>query len=188
MSEPIRSISGDSVGRDAPRRAEYNKVGLGNRCTYTPTNAEAFRGLFDEMITTGLNKEIHSGVVRLKPSSLYVKAQDALKWLAECHPTEKDKYALLKSRVSMRKLPEGLLIYYKMSISNIIQKGSNSVSLGKEWKDEITAWLEKAQSGELFERTDILVDDPDKMWLVRLLAGIEGVEIEFTTSGFRVMR
>lgn len=168
---------------------DYSKYSFPTRASYTPSNAAQFKAVFDKMMETQENQEILSSVSKLKPNTLYIKANDALKWLAECHPTEADRYSLLKSRVSIRKLDDRILIYFKTSMAHTISAAAVVVKPGVQWKDELVEWLEKAQDGDIWERQEISIHTDDKKWLTNLLAGLGGgVEAEIKENSVRIMR
>jgi len=178
----------DAGSPNPPPRKEYNKVNLPTRGSYTPTNAEQFREVFDEMIVNNKPKEIHSDMVNLKPSTLYIKANDALKWLAECDLKRGGDYASLRSRVAITRTEYGILIYFKASI-NQISRAAMTAETNKGWKEELTIWLQSAQPMEIFAREGILISPEDKEWLTSIATQLgEDVELELQTNGFRLMR
>lgn len=166
-------------------RAEQNRDQIPNRPSYTPDNAMAWKPLFDKMIDTMANQEICARTTGLKPNTMYIKANDALRWLMECG-TEREKYALFRSRVSIRRLSNGILIYFKKTVANIIEAATTPS--GKTWKDDIQEWISTAQSGDIFERRNISVSDDQREWLVNLLSGLDGTEMDVGADHVRVMR
>lgn len=160
------------------------------RATYTPKNAELFRGIYDKMHDTQQAQEILCSVTGLRPNTIYLKAQDALKWLAENHPTNRDRYMILRSRISIRKMEDRILLYFKSNIGNAISAATAGVSMTREWKVELQRWLTNAQDGEIFTKEGIHLEPDDVAWLTKLVAGLgAGAELEMVgTTGFRVMR
>lgn len=182
-------MSDNSTKIQSTSPQDYSKYAFPTRASYTPSNAAQFKAVFDKMMETQENQEILSSVSKLKPNTLYIKANDALKWLAECHPSEADRYSLLKSRVSIRKLDDRILIYFKTSMAHTISKATVAVKPGVSWKDELVEWLEKAQDGDMWEKDKISVLSEEKKWLMNLLAGLgDGVEADIKENSVRIMR
>jgi len=168
-----------------PRRA-YNKDNPSNRSSYSPTNAEQFRCVFDEMIANGKSREIHSSVVGLRISTLYIKANDALKWLAECDLKKGVEYALLRSKITISKTDYGIFLYFKPSISHINSAPADS---SKGWKQDLLAWIQTAQDMDVFKKENIMLSEEDREWLTRIAHDLgPQTELALESNGFRMMR
>lgn len=188
------SNDGDSeskhVGHNVPSPTQMRNW----RPTYSVENANKYRPLFDAMLTDRQNKKISSAACGLKPNTIYLQAQDALKWLAENHPTKSAEYSRFRQQVSMGRRPDGVSVFFKPNIANLLAAATSSSSTGEEpWREQLQKWLETAQSGNIWNSLDtfpngLRVSDADKAWLYGLLAPLEGVEIEVTENYIRVMR
>jgi hypothetical protein len=152
------------------------------RATYSPQNANDWKGLFDEMERNKHDMFVSSEDTLLKPNTLYIKLNDALKWLSE-NDSEKDKYAILRTRVVIGRKSNGVAITFKRVIANIVARSMQN------WADDFDKWFETAQEGDTFERQNILVSDTQRQHVIGLMSGV-GVtaEVEITTSSVRVMR
>jgi hypothetical protein len=179
------AITDSTVVNNNPR--SYDKGNIPTRSTYTPTNADEFRKVFERMITDRKNLELSAAASGYKAGTLYVKANDALKFLAD---NDKDpKFATLRSQVSVkRKGNDGILIYFKISINNQLASSAVMVDGSKNWKEELICWLSTAKSGEVFERGHVSIDAVDRTQITNLLATLEGVELDMTSTAIKVMR
>lgn len=181
-----------SPAQDAPvdrvlDRKEYDKANISNRPSYSPVNAEQFRGVFDDMMRTGTNRVIDSNLVGLKPATLYLKAQDALKWLSE-NDKDGEKYAVLRTRISIRRRTDGILIYFKPSVANIISKATSVAGNQTTWKDDFIKWFQTAQPTDIFEHKEICVTPEEKQWLLSLLSTVDGIEADIGPTHVKIMR
>lgn len=192
-SSPLPSSPSDTPIREKIGTVEQDRSKMAkNRPYYSPDNALLFKDVFDLMIKERQDREIISSLAGFKPNTLYTKAQDALKWLAECH-SEKEKYAKLRGQVSMTRRNDGIKIYFKPTISKILQDSSMIAQEQRLWKEEVEEWLKTAQPLQLWDSIDkfpegVVVSEDDKKWLTDLLAGIEGCEADIQTRRVRIMR
>lgn len=193
---PKDTIPFESSGQAVvPRTTTGPTVMKSYRPTYTPSNAERYRKLFDQMIADRTSKKIQAAVCGLKPSTIYLQAQDGLKWLAE-NDKDRTKYLTLRQEICMSKQDDGVLVYFKPNLANLIVSASihdpSNVAL-HPWKEHFSKWLETAQSGDIWNSVEhfpagLTVTADDRVWLFKLLAGLEGVEADVQDHIVRVMR
>jgi len=180
MSEQIEKLKGFIP------RSRSNAI---NRCYYTPESASHVVDVFDEMIKTGEDKNVMSDKIGLKPTSLYLKFQDGLKWLCENHPTRQEVYSLFRMRVKITKTDWGLRIYFKNNIANTIMKNT----LTKEsltWKDRFDEWFKTAQQYDIFEEENVIVTDTQKEYVINVMSGLNSptAQVQITSNTVKVMR
>jgi hypothetical protein len=170
------------------RRKKTDKSHIPSRSSYTPSNAEDVRPVFDKMIATRQNQKVYTKDTDRTPSTLYLKFNDGLKFLCE-NDLGKDKYAMPKSQIHIRKEPDGILCYFRATAENIIKAASaTSVVMSKEWKVELQQWLTDAKPEDVFFREHVVISAEDKQWAVSYLSQIEGVEMDIGTDYVKVMR
>ncbi len=182
---PLRSSPKPTI----PSRAAYNLDTIPNRSTYSPSNTERFRPIFDIMLASEENQEILTSETGLKPSTLYIAANDARKWLAECHPTEREKWTAFYNRTRIRKTDRGILVFWRESLR--VMQGHTITKDSLEnvgWKNELAVWLTTAQSGDIFERRGVYVTDENRGWVINLMAEVGDSEVDCGTDYVRVMR
>lgn len=170
-------------------------IGINTRCYYTPTTANEYKPIFDELLTNRENRQILCSDAGLKSTTLYQKCQDALKWLAE---NGDSKYALLRKEISMRRKSDRILLFFKASVRHIVSKGGmvgGTMELEEQvrgWKDDVTDWLGSAVSGSIYDsRTKyggLVLNQEEREWLVKMLGGLEGCELDLTADYFRIAR
>ena len=160
-----------------------------NRPTYTPSNAMAYKDVFDRMVDTQENQFISRSITGYSVNTLYIQANDALKWLMDNY-AEKDKYAALRGAIKVSRRTDGILLYFKATMVNKMRQAiASSVTMSAAWKEELVKWLETAQPGDIFEQTNIVVTTEQKEWLIQLLSGVDGQpEVEVKDTSVRVMR
>ncbi len=170
-------------------------IGIHTRPYYSAKNAVEFKGVFDELVSSRENRQILCSDVGIKSSTLYQKAQDALKFLAD---NGDPKYAALRSEISMRRKSDRVLLFFKSSIKHIISKGGmieGSMEDGKvlrTWKDDVVEWLEGAKSGDIYDSRErckgLVLNTEERTTLTLLLAGVEGCELDLQSDYWRIAR
>lgn len=181
----------EAVARRTPDQDEIRCF----RPSYSPDNANFFRPLFDSMIADCQSKTITSVDTGFKVSTLYLKAQDALKWLADNWPdeTQRMKYVDLRQKIVIRRVMElGVAFRFKPSGLSLV-KAARTISTLVEWRERFEKWLSTAQSLEVWDSKEvygdnIVVTPADREWLYKILAPLEGVEVDATDRRVRVMR
>lgn len=195
MSQKIESTSVE-LEHGRPQRSESPHDQLRqSRPSYSPDNAEDFRPIFDKMQRTREAQEIFSQKVGLKASTLYLKANDAFKWLAE-NDRNKEQYAILRQSICISRRAHSILLYFKPNFSNLVVKAVEAVNglEGRTWKDDLQDWIALAQSGQLWDtqlvypNVDLKFSVDDQAWLAKTLSSLDGVEIDFTEKRIRIMR
>lgn len=181
---------GDKLGAQPRSRTALAKP----RLYYSPDNAQVFRPTFDRMIAERKDLEILSSATGWKSSTLYARAQDALKWLVD-FDANKEKYLLLRSQISISKQysPEGIALYFKPSMTKIITEACGTKEEHASWKDSLTRWLSTAQSGDMWDSVQfypegITITPEDIKWLTETLAALEGCEMDVGNRKVKVMR
>lgn len=106
MPEPEYIIPSIKLEKPYQIIRKANFIRTQTRSTYTSNNAEVWVDIFNELIDSDykLEKAVPWGTLGLKPSSLYIKITDALKWLADqereilkTNPQAPSKYNILKN-------------------------------------------------------------------------------------------
>ena len=104
-------------------------------------------------------------------------------------------YRYLRTQISMRKLTEGVLIYFKEAIRTVRQKTLDGRTLkiatsdSIKWRHDILTWLQSAQSDEIFSREDIGITEADKQWVHDTIAThAPDAEVTFTDTSLRMIR
>tara|TARA_B100000700_G_C15037938_1_gene853718 strand:- start:1776 stop:2141 length:366 start_codon:yes stop_codon:yes gene_type:complete len=121
----------------------------------------------------------------MTPNTLYVKFNDGFKFIIDNF--NEDKYTLLRPRVAVRKMDNGILVYFKdttkntMALREIEYEFNDSI----KWKNDLETWYKTAKDSELFERS-VAVNNDDKEWVYNLV-GPES-EVDITESKVRVMK
>lgn len=158
------------------------------RSTYSPAAAQEFKPLFDTMIASLKDVLLTETQTGYRANTLYIKVNDALKWLLENDP-DKDKYALFRTRIAVKKLPEGVRIEYKRTISHILQRAAET-GHSLTWKDDFLKWVETAQPYEIFDRKNVLVTPEQKKFVENYMFQLqsESSEVEITSDSVKVMR
>ena len=155
------------------------------RSSYSPNAAKQFQPILDRLLETGKDVYISSQETGYSPNTLYVKFNDGFKFIVDNF--DENKYTLLRSRVSVRKLDNGILVYFKdttknaMSLREIEYEYNDSI----RWKNDLETWYKTAKDSELFERS-VAVSNDDKEWVYNLV-GPES-EVDVTESKVRVMK
>lgn len=186
MPDDIKRYEGINNPR---RRRDVSAIPI--RSTYSPTNAEMFRKLFDDVIVSMQPQFIDAIVAGYTPNTLYIKMNDALKWLCDNHP-EKDKYSLFRTRIAFTKTETGVHVRYKTTIANIqqriLQATGDSTQLG--WKDDFMKWFETAKKYDIFERKGVFVTEEQKKFVEMLMFQLNDPEsqVEITSDTVKVMR
>lgn len=172
-----------------PQPLDKPTIGGPLRASYTPDNAKEWKPVFDAMLNTLTSFTITEELSGYKPTTLYIKANDALKWLIDSSPSEEDrmKYANLRCRIVIRKVKTGVELNFKNTMSNALGAAIPTNSQ-KNWKDEFMAWWEGAQPGEIWSKREIVVGEEQKEWLMGVVSGVDGTELEVTATSIRVMR
>lgn len=175
------------------RKATSTSVVAQHRPSYTYENAEKWKPTFDELIATKMMREVLTADTGLRTSTLYLNAQDSLKWLCDNSAKEEDKqrYSQLRNQIKITKLEEGgIRFVFKATIGFIASQPAGVVinNLTPSWISEFESWLLTAQSGDLFEKNKIRVSKDEHTWLMKMLAPLEGVELEVTETSVKIMR
>lgn len=170
-------------------------IGINIRCYYTPTAANEYKPIFDELLASRENRQILCSDVGLKSSTLYQKCQDALKWLAD---NGDPRYAILRKEISIRRKSDRILLFFKSSMRYVISKGGVVGGTrvleeqARSWKDDLVEWLGKAKSGDIYDSRDkyggLILSGEEREWLVRMLGGVEGCELDQQREYFRIAR
>jgi len=173
-----------------------------HRPSFTPENAAAWKPIFDGMIADRQTKKVSCQLSGYSASTLYIKANDALRWLSEFDP-QPGRYLQFRQQIGISKEWNaegeaiGIILYFKNTMSAILASSvTNVVDASRpeaNWKDALQEWLQVAQSEEIWDSrklyaNGIPISDADKEWLVQLFAGIEGVEADIQQTYVRVMR
>ena len=187
-NEPTKITSVDASSMLPKGRKNYDTHNMPSRPSYSPTNAQQFKAIFDQMLVDGTSREVHSSHVGLKASTLYIKANDALKWLVECDPEKGTQYAALRTMIRISRTDYGIFIYFKPSINQINRSALTSTT-NKDWKQELLTWITTAQDMEVFTKQNILITPEDREWITRIAHDLgPQTELEITANGFRMMR
>jgi len=178
----------DAVVRHVPTDSEFRSY----RPSYSPDNAFKFKPIFDKMLESGEAQQITTADTGLRVSTLYLKTQDALKWLADMHPSERTKYLQLRNIIRIRRDDRGgrILLHFKLGLSPVKATSSAATS---PWKDELEKWLGTAQAGEIWDSTKlfkepITVTAADKSWIENMLSRLDDTEADIQPTSVRVMR
>ncbi len=178
------------------RRSSSPGMSSSFRFSYSPKNALLWKSVFDKVIAERpAPHSISEEASGLRASTLNLNSNDALKWLAECSPNEEDriKYTMLRQQISISKRPgEGIIIYFKRNMSVHLATATQNINKVMTWKDALQEWLQTAQSEEVWDsRTlepTITVSQEDKLWIIKLLVGLDGVEMDLQDTYIKVMR
>lgn len=161
------------------------------RSTYSPTNAEQFRGFFDAMIIAMKDEFLSSEATGYTTNTLYLKLNDALKWLADNHP-DHDKYMLFRGRIEFTKVEAGVYIRFKASIATLQQRivSASAETTTVTWKDEFMTWLQTAKKYDIFERRNIVVTQTQKEYVESVMFQLNDPDsqVEVTSDSVKVMR
>ena len=155
------------------------------RSTYSPAAAKQIQPILDNLLETGRDVYMSSQETTMTPNTLYVKFNDGFKFIIDNF--NEDKYTLLRPRVSVRKMDNGICIYFKdttknsMALREIEYEFNDSI----KWKNDLETWYKTAKDSELFERS-VAVNNDDKEWVYNLV-GPES-EVDITESKVRVMK
>ncbi len=155
------------------------------RSTYSPAAAKQIQPILDNLLETGRDVYMSSQETNMTPNTLYVKFNDGFKFIIDNF--NEDKYTLLRPRVSVRKMDNGILVYFKdttknsMALREIEYEFNDSI----KWKNDLETWYKTAKDSELFERS-VAVNNDDKEWVYNLV-GPES-EVDITESKVRVMK
>lgn len=161
---------------------------------YSSGNANMFRPLFDEMIATRDNLQVLESQTSIKANTLYQKANYALRYLID---TVGEPYTTFRARIVIRRRSDRILLYYKQTVDQILAKGGlQSAVIGTTttttWRDDLQEWIAKAKSGDIYDSQErfkgIVISPEERQWLVQILSGLDGVEIDLKEDGFRVCR
>ena len=155
------------------------------RSTYSPAAAKQIQPILDQLLETGRDAYMSSQETNMTPNTLYVKFNDGFKFIIDNF--NEDKYTLLRPRVAVRKMDNGILVYFKdttkntMALREIEYEFNDSI----KWKNDLETWYKTAKDSELFER-NVAVNNDDKEWVYNLV-GPES-EVDITESKVRVMK
>ena len=155
------------------------------RSTYSPAAAKQIQPILDQLLETGRDAYMSSQETNMTPNTLYVKFNDGFKFIIDNF--NEDKYTLLRPRVAVRKMDNGILVYFKdttkntMALREIEYEFNDSI----KWKNDLETWYKTAKDSELFERS-VAVNNDDKEWVYNLVSPES--EVDITESKVRVMK
>ncbi len=194
LSKAVVPISALPQRRSHPRDSG---VPASFRASFSPKNALIWKPVFEKVIAGSPSPfSISEQLSGLRASTLNLNANDALKWLAECSPDEADraKYSMLRQQISISKRPgEGIIIYYKRSVGNMIVAATTEAHVPKTWRDMLVDWLQTAQPEEVWDSRTVMsepiaITTEDKTYILGLLVGLNGVEMDMQDTYVVIMR
>jgi len=155
------------------------------RSSYSPSAAKQIQPILDRLLETGKDVYMTTESTGYSPNTLYVKFNDGFKFIVDNF--DENKYTLLRSRVSVRKLDGGILVYFKDTSKNRLASREIEYEYNDslKWKNDLETWYKTAPEEELFERK-VAVSPDDKEWVHNLI-GPES-EVDITETSVRVMK
>ena len=127
-------------------------------------------------------------------NTLYGKLNDGLLWLThnEEVTSRRNDYCTLRTQVSLRKIDEGVLIYFKAAIRNVVVEKRNIENVPApdiKWRHDLLAWLQRAKDGEMITLNDVSANDADKQWVYDNIAQrAPDAEVIFNENSIRLIR
>lgn len=163
------------------------------RSSYSEINAESIKPVIIKLQDSEQDVFISARNSGYSVNTLYVKFNDGLKWLID-NIKDDNTYKDIRTRVSVRKLEDGILVYFKNSyrvrsgrppLTPDLAYTTDNKSL---WRGEIKCWLEKAKEGTLYEQT-IILDEEDRQWIENTVSALTpDAELEFKDNKVRILR
>ena len=158
------------------------------RSSYSPNCAEQVKPILDKLLETHKDVYIDCKATGYSPSTLYVKINDGFKFILDNYNDIED-YVKLRQAVSVRKLDNGVLVYFKraaknkMLMKNIEVQYTDSI----RWKNDLENWMIKSKEGELWEiKTE--PSSNDKTWLGDLMKKYPDSEMEITNDMIKIIK
>ena len=178
------------------KRSEVTARPKINRSSYNENSAEMIRPIIDKLLVETKDVFVPCADTGYSAGTPYVKLNDGLLWLMHNDKSERNTdYRYLRTQISMRKLTEGVLIYFKEAIRMVRQKTLDGRTLkiatsdSIKWRHDILTWLQSAQDGEIFSRKDIGITEADKQWVHDTIAThAPDAEVIFTDTSLRMIR
>jgi len=166
-----------------------------HRSSYTKETAAMVQPIMDKLLGDGADVFVPAANTGYSANTLYGKLNDGLLWLMH-NTAEKDKneaYRMLRTQVSMRKMDDGVLIYFKAAVRDIKRTPSKpaleGVSAdGVKWRHDLLSWLQRSQEGEMF-KADVMTDDDDQRWVYDNIAThAPNAEVIFGDDNIKLIR
>lgn len=190
----MSSIPSTPITADELRRSEAVHIA---RYTLSGKNAERWKALFDRMIEDRQNQQVLcKDVGGRKVGTIYQQCCDALAWLSRSHPDHSAKYKLFKSSIRIRRGSDRIILYFPDTVENVILNAGriadDPTTAPVDWKAHFQQWLTTATEGELYDSRKefpaLVLSPADKEWLMQLLAGVDGCEVDSQVDYVRVAR
>lgn len=150
------------------------------RSSYTKASAEMVQPIIDKMLLDRKDVFVPSLQTGYSTNTLYGKLNDGLLWLMHNNKPKAEQYRTLRTQVSMRRMEDGVLIYYKAAIRNLEQQppstdaavfadAAKEVTPALHWRDTVKQWLQRARPEEMVN-IPVTASEEDKAWLQDALA------------------
>ena len=166
-----------------------------HRSSYTKDTAAMVQPIMDKLLGDGSDVFVPAANTGYSANTLYGKLNDGLLWLMH-NTAETDKneaYRMLRTQVSMRKMDDGVLIYFKDAVRDIKRTPNKPVlegvtADGVKWRHDLLSWLQRAQEGEMF-KADVTTDDDDQHWVYDNIAThAPNAEVIFGDDNIKLIR
>ena len=166
-----------------------------HRSSYTKDTAAMVQPIMDKLLCDSSDVCVPASNTGYSPNTLYGKLTDGLLWLM--HNTAEDAkneaYRMLRTQVSMRKMDDGVLIYFKAAVRDIKRTPSKPTLEGVsadnvKWRHDLLSWLQRSQEGEMF-KADVATDDDDQRWVYDSIAThAPSAEVIFSDDNIKLIR
>ena len=166
-----------------------------HRSSYTKDTAAMVQPIMDKLLGDGSDVFVPAANTGYSANTLYGKLNDGLLWLMH-NTAETDKneaYRMLRTQVSMRKMDDGVLIYFKDAVRDIKRTPNKPVlegvtADGVKWRHDLLSWLQRAQEGEMF-KADVTTDAADQHWVYDNIATpAPNAEVIFGDDNIKLIR
>lgn len=166
-----------------------------HRSSYTKDTAAMVQPIMDKLLGDGGDVFVPASSTGYSSNTLYGKLNDGLLWLMHntAETNKNEAYRMLRTQVSMRKMDDGVLIYFKEAIRDIKRTPSKPVlegiaADGVKWRHDLLSWLQRAQEGEMF-KADVTTDDDDQRWVYDNIAThAPNAEVIFGDDNIKLIR
>ncbi len=139
---------------------------------YNKNEAEALRGFIDEMMTDLQDRKfLFTDYPYWSPNTVWVKVNQAIKYLVENDVSEEKKYQVFRNRLKICKVEEGILfkILETPVYSGWIAHKLDKESTPETFKDKVFHFMEISEEGEELDLKELSLDEEEVKKLKELL-------------------
>lgn len=162
---------------------------------YLEKEAKSLLPIIDEMIADKQDREfLFSDMPHWKPNTIFIKLNQAVRYICDNMDTEDNKYKVFRSCVQIKKQENGILFHYvadpgyrdRLWTAHKVEKGVEKVIPVETWKSKVQDFMLDSKVGDFLNIKELTLNEEDLLYLKTIFHETKNFLCKFTETEIKI--